>query len=122
MREGSVAERRNGVLISQDDGEAVAYALWKLQERGRMFVSPNEPVYEGMIVGIHNRDNDLVVNPIREKKHTNVRASGKDAHIDLVPPSALNLEDAAQFIGDDESVAVTPKYLRLRKLSLKEQA
>src|SRR5690625_844689 len=120
MRQGAVAERRNGVLISQDDGEAVAYALWKLQERGRMFVRPNEPVYEGMIVGIHNRDNDLVVNPIREKKHTNVRASGKDEHIDLVPPIALNLEYAVQFIDDDELVEVTPKSLRLRKRYLKE--
>lgn len=120
MREGSVAERRNGVLISQDDGEAVAYALWKLQERGRMFVSPNEPVYEGMIVGIHNRDNDLVVNPIREKKHTNVRASGKDEHIDLVPPIALNLEYAVHFIDDDELVEVTPESIRLRKRYLKE--
>src|SRR5690606_40669440 len=71
MREGSVGERRNGVLISRDDGAAVAYALWKLQERGRMFVSPQDPVYEGMIIGIHSRDNDLVVNPIREKKLTN---------------------------------------------------
>lgn len=120
MREGAVAERRNGVLISQDNGEAVAYALWKLQERGRMFVQPNEPVYEGMIVGIHNRDNDLVVNPIREKKHTNIRASGKDEHIDLVPPIELNLEYAVQFIDDDELVEVTPESLRLRKRYLKE--
>src|SRR5690625_5909610 len=85
-----------------------------------MCVRPNEPVYEGMIVGIHNRDNDLVVNPIREKKHTNVRASGKDEHIDLVPPIALNLEYAVQFIDDDELVEVTPKSLRLRKRDLKE--
>jgi len=120
MREGAVAERRNGVLISQDNGEAVAYALWKLQERGRMFVQPNEPVYEGMIVGIHNRDNDLVVNPIREKRHTNIRASGKDEHIDLVPPIELNLEYAVQFIDDDELVEVTPESLRLRKRYLKE--
>lgn len=120
MRQGSVAERRNGVLISQDDGEAVAYALWKLQERGRMFVSPNDPVYEGMIIGIHNRDNDLVVNPIREKKHTNIRASGKDEHIDLVPPIELNLEYAVQFIDDDELVEVTPESIRLRKRYLKE--
>ena len=75
-------ERRNGVLVSQDDGDAVAYALWKLQERGRMFVSPGEPVYEGMIVGIHSRDNDLVVNPIKTKQLTNIRASGKDEAID----------------------------------------
>src|SRR5699024_1820645 len=111
---------RNGVLISQDDGEAVAYALWKLQERGRMFVSPNEPVYEGMIVGIHNRDNDLVVNPIREKKHTNVRASCKDEHIDLVPPIALNLENAEHIIDDDELVEVNTESIRLRKRYLKD--
>ena len=120
MREGGVGERRNGVLISQDDGTAVAYALWKLQERGRMFVSPQDPVYEGMIIGIHSRDNDLVVNPIKEKKLTNVRASGKDEHIDLVTPVALNLEYAVEFIADDELVEVTPKSIRLRKRHLQE--
>ena len=120
MREGTVGERRNGVLISQDDGEAVAYAIWKLQERGRMFVSPNDPVYEVMIIGIHSRDNDLVVNPIREKKLTNIRASGKDEHIDLVPPIRLTLEYAVDFIDDDELVEVTPKSIRLRKRYLKE--
>jgi GTP-binding protein len=120
MREGGVGERRNGVLISQDDGGAVAYALWKLQERGRMFVSPGEPLYEGMIIGIHSRDNDLVVNPIKEKKLTNVRASGKDEHIDLVPPIRLTLEYAVEFIGDDELVEVTPKSIRLRKRYLQE--
>ncbi|WP_323017174.1 translational GTPase TypA [Castellaniella sp.] len=120
VREGGVGERRNGVLISQDDGTAVAYALWKLQERGRMFVSPQDPVYEGMIIGIHSRDNDLVVNPIKEKKLTNVRASGKDEHIDLVPPIPLNLEYAVEFIADDELVEVTPKSIRLRKRYLQE--
>ncbi len=120
MREGGVGERRNGVLISQDDGTAVAYALWKLQERGRMFVSPQDPVYEGMIIGIHSRDNDLVVNPIKEKKLTNVRASGKDEHIDLITPIALNLEYAVEFIADDELVEVTPKSIRLRKRYLQE--
>ncbi|MDN5842383.1 MAG: translational GTPase TypA [Alcaligenaceae bacterium] len=120
VREGGVGERRNGVLISQDDGTAVAYALWKLQERGRMFVSPQDPVYEGMIIGIHSRENDLVVNPIKEKKLTNVRASGKDEHIDLVPPVALSLEYAVEFISDDELVEVTPKSIRLRKRHLKE--
>ena len=120
MREGGVGERRNGVLISQDDGAAVAYALWKLQERGRMFVSPGEPLYEGMIIGIHSRDNDLVVNPIKEKKLTNVRASGKDEHIDLVPPIRLTLEYAVEFITDDELVEVTPKSIRLRKRYLQE--
>lgn len=120
VKEGSVGERRNGVLISQDNGEAVAYALWKLQERGRMFVSPGESLYEGMVIGIHSRDNDLVVNPIREKKLTNVRASGKDEHIDLTPPVKLTLEYAVEFIDDDELVEVTPKSIRLRKRYLQE--
>jgi GTP-binding protein len=120
VRAPDLGERRNGVLISQDEGEAVAYALWKLQERGRMFVSPGEKLYEGMIVGIHSRDNDLVVNPIREKKLTNVRASGKDEHIDLVPPIKLTLEYAVEFIADDELVEVTPQTIRLRKRFLKE--
>ncbi|MCA3217490.1 MAG: translational GTPase TypA [Burkholderiales bacterium] len=119
-RVGGVGERRNGVLISQDDGEAVAYALWKLQERGRMFVSPGEKLYEGMIIGIHSRDNDLVVNPIKEKKLTNVRASGKDEAIDLTPPIKLTLEYAVEFIADDELVEVTPQSIRLRKRFLKE--
>jgi len=115
-----IDEHRNGVLVSQDDGEAVAYALWKLQERGRMFVSPGEPVYEGMIVGIHSRDNDLVVNPIRTKQLTNIRASGKDEAILLTPPIALTLEYAVEFIGDDELAEITPKSIRLRKRFLKE--
>jgi len=117
---GEIAERRNGVLVSQDEGVAVAYALWKLQERGRMFVSPGDPVYEGMIVGIHSRDNDLVVNPIRTKQLTNIRASGKDEAIDLTPPIALTLEYAVEFIGDDELVEITPKSIRLRKRHLRE--
>jgi GTP-binding protein len=119
-KSGGVGERRNGVLVSQDDGDAVAYALWKLQERGRMFVSPGDKLYEGMIIGIHSRDNDLVVNPIREKKLTNVRAAGKDEHIDLVPPIRLTLEYAVEFIADDELVEVTPQSIRLRKRYLKE--
>ena len=117
---GEIEDRRNGVLVSQDDGAAVAYALWKLQERGRMFVSPNEPLYEGMVIGIHTRDNDLVVNPIKEKKLTNVRASGKDDAIDLVPPIKLTLEYAVEFIADDELVEVTPQSIRLRKRYLRE--
>jgi GTP-binding protein len=117
---GDIEERRNGVLVSQDDGAAVAYALWKLQERGRMFVSPGDPVYEGMIIGIHSRDNDLVVNPIRTKQLTNIRASGKDEAIVLTPPIALTLEYAVEFIGDDELVEITPKSIRLRKRHLKE--
>jgi GTP-binding protein len=119
-RPEEMAERRNGVLVSQDDGVAVAYALWKLQERGRMFVHPGDPVYEGMIVGIHSRDNDLVVNPIRTKQLTNIRASGKDEAIDLTPPIGLTLEYAVEFIADDELVEITPKSIRLRKRFLKE--
>jgi GTP-binding protein len=113
-------EHRNGVLVSQDDGEAVAYALWKLQERGRMFVNPGDPVYEGMIIGIHSRDNDLVVNPIRTKQLTNIRAAGKDEAILLTPPIQLTLEYAVEFIGDDELAEITPKSIRLRKRHLKE--
>jgi GTP-binding protein len=120
VSKAEMAERRNGVLVSQDDGVAVAYALWKLQERGRMFVSPGEPVYEGMIVGIHSRDNDLTVNPIRTKQLTNIRASGKDEAIDLVTPIGLTLEYAVEFIADDELVEITPKSIRLRKRHLRE--
>jgi GTP-binding protein len=115
-----IAERRNGVLISSEPGEAVAYALWKLQERGRMFVSPGEQLYEGMIIGINSRDNDLVVNPVRTKQLTNVRSSGKDDAIMLVPPIQVTLESAVEFISDDELVEITPKSIRLRKRYLKE--
>ena len=117
---GNIEGRRNGVLVSQDDGQAVAYALWKLQDRGRMFVSPGDALYEGMVIGIHTRDNDLVVNPVREKKLTNVRASGKDEAIVLTPPIALTLERAVEFIEDDELVEITPQSIRLRKRFLKE--
>ncbi|MBK7022724.1 MAG: translational GTPase TypA [Sulfuritalea sp.] len=117
---GIMAERRNGVLISQDDGAAVAYALWKLQDRGRMFVSPGDPLYEGIIIGIHSRDNDLVVNPIKGKQLTNVRASGTDEAVRLVPPILMTLESAVEFIADDELVEITPKSIRLRKRFLKE--
>ncbi len=117
---GEMAGRRNGVLISQDDGAAVAYAIWKLQDRGRMFVSPGEKLYEGMVIGIHSRDNDLVVNPIKGKQLTNVRASGKDDAILLTPPIALTLEYAVEFIADDELVEVTPQSIRIRKRFLKE--
>ena len=117
---GEMAGRRNGVLISQDDGAAVAYAIWKLQDRGRMFVSHNDPVYEGMIIGIHSRDNDLVVNPIKGKQLTNVRSSGTDEAVRLVPPIQMSLEYAVEFIEDDELVEITPKSIRLRKRYLKE--
>ncbi|MGN6665371.1 MAG: translational GTPase TypA [Trinickia sp.] len=120
VKEGSLGERRNGVLISQDDGAAVAYALWKLQDRGRMFVKPGDALYEGMIIGIHSRDNDLVVNPIKGKQLTNVRASGTDEAVRLVPPIQMSLEYAVEFIDDDELVEVTPQSIRLRKRHLKE--
>ncbi len=112
--------RHNGVLISQEDGEAVAYALWNLEDRGRMFVSPGDKLYEGMIIGIHSRDNDLIVNPIKGKKLTNVRASGTDEAVRLTPPIKLTLESAVEFIDDDELVELTPKTIRIRKRHLKE--
>ncbi len=115
---GEIPDRRNGVLISAEDGEAVAYALWKLQERGRMFVSPGDRVYEGMVIGIHSRDNDLVVNPIKTKQLTNIRAAGKDEAILLTPPIPLTLEYAVEFIADDELVEITPKSIRVRKRHL----
>ncbi|MGD2139662.1 MAG: translational GTPase TypA [Burkholderiales bacterium] len=117
---GDMEERRNGVLVSQDDGAAVAYALWKLQERGRMFISPGEAIYEGMVIGIHSRDNDLVVNPIKGKQLTNIRASGSDEAVRLVPPIELTLEKAVEFIADDELVEITPRSIRIRKRWLKE--
>lgn len=112
--------RRNGVLISSEQGEAVAYALWKLQDRGRMFSSPGDKLYEGMIIGIHSRDNDLVVNPIKGKQLTNVRASGTDEAVRLIPPVQLTLESAVEFIDDDELVEITPKNIRIRKRYLLE--
>lgn len=120
VKDGILGERHNGVLISQDNGDAVAYALWKLQDRGRMFVVPGDPLYEGMIIGIHSRDNDLVVNPIKGKQLTNVRASGTDEAVRLVPAIQMSLEYAVEFIADDELVEVTPKSIRLRKRHLKE--
>ncbi|HSH86826.1 MAG: translational GTPase TypA [Methylophilus sp.] len=112
--------RRNGVLISAEQGEAVAYALWKLQDRGKMFASPGDRLYEGMIIGIHSRENDLVVNPIKGKQLTNVRASGTDEAVRLVPPISISLESAVEFIDDDELVEITPKTIRLRKRYLLE--
>ena len=112
--------RRNGVLISQEHGEAVAYALWNLEDRGRMFVSPGDKLYEGMIIGIHSRDNDLIVNPIKGKKLTNVRASGTDEAVRLTPPIKLTLEYAVEFIDDDELVEITPQSIRIRKRHLQE--
>ena len=112
--------RHNGVLISQDNGEAVAYALWKLEDRGRMFVSPGDKLYEGMVIGIHSRDNDLVVNHIKGKQLTNVRASGTDEAVRLTTPIKLPLESAVEFIDDDELVEITPQSIRVRKRYLTE--
>jgi GTP-binding protein len=117
---GEIGGRKNGVLISQEDGEIVTYALGKLDDRGRMFVKPGDPVYEGMIVGIHSRDNDLVVNAVRTKQLTNFRVSGKEDAIKITPPIQLTLEYAVEFIDDDELVEITPKSIRVRKRFLKE--
>ena len=117
---GEIPGRRNGAMVSQENGEAVGYALFNLQERGRLFVSPGDKVYEGMIVGINSRDNDLIVNPVKTKKLTNVRASGKDDNVLLTPPVKVTLEFAVEFIDDDELVEITPKTVRVRKRHLQE--
>ncbi|MFQ5488246.1 MAG: translational GTPase TypA, partial [Gammaproteobacteria bacterium] len=117
---GDLGQRHNGVLIANGSGKALAYALFNLQERGRMFVGPGEEVYEGMIIGIHSRGNDLVVNPLKAKQLTNIRAAGSDENILLTPAITLTLEQALEFIDDDELVEVTPHHLRLRKKRLKE--
>tara|TARA_B100000575_G_C23117528_1_gene646227 strand:- start:200 stop:2017 length:1818 start_codon:yes stop_codon:yes gene_type:complete len=113
-------QRKNGALVSQETGIINAYALWKIQERGRLFVAPGTEVYEGMIIGIHARPNDLIVNPIKGKKLTNIRASGKDEHIELKNMMELNLEKGLGLLGDDELLEITPKSLRIRKSSLTE--
>lgn len=118
LYKGAIEGRRNGVLISNGDGEAMAYALWNLEERGKMFIHPNELVYQGMIIGEHNRDNDLEVNPLKAKQLSNVRASGKDEAIRLTPPVIMTLEQAISYIQNDERVEVTPKSIRLRKAYL----
>ncbi|MCC5958040.1 MAG: translational GTPase TypA [Rhodobacteraceae bacterium] len=112
---GAIPGRRQGVLISMEDGTAVAFALWNLEDRGRMFINPQEPVYQGMIIGEHSRDNDLEVNPLKGKKLTNVRASGTDDAVKLTPPTIMSLEQAIAYIDDDELVEVTPNAIRLRK-------
>jgi GTP-binding protein len=112
---GAIPGRRAGVLISMEDGEAVAYALWNLEERGRMFIGAQAKVYQGMIIGEHSRDNDLEVNPLKGKKLTNVRASGTDEAVRLTTPITLSLEEAIAYINDDELVEVTPESIRLRK-------
>ncbi len=117
---GLAARRQAGALISNATGKTVAYALFNLQDRGRLLVHPGIDVYEGMVVGLHSRGNDLTVNPLREKKLTNIRAAGSDENILLTPPTQLSLEQALQFINADELVEVTPKSIRVRKLLLKE--
>ena len=120
MKTGDVAKRQSGVLISMVNGTIWGYALFNLQERGRMFVSPQTEVYEGMIVGQNSRSDDMVVNPTKAKQLTNVRASGTDDAIILTPPIIFTLEQALEFIEDDELVEVTPKSIRLRKKYLTE--
>lgn len=115
---GDIPGRRNGALIANDQGEAVAYALFNLQDRGMMFIHPQEPVYMGMIVGEHSRDNDLEVNVLKGKKLTNVRASGSDEAVVLTPPRRMSLEEMMAYINEDEVLEVTPKNLRLRKIHL----
>ena len=116
----NIAQRRNGVLIANRRGRSLGYALFNLQERGRLYVGPGDEVYEGMVVGIHSRGNDLVVNPMKAKQLTNIRAAGSDENILLTPKIRLSLEQAMEFINDDELVEVTPKHIRLRKKLLKE--
>ena len=116
---GAIEGRRNGVLISNGDGTAVPYALWNLEERGVMFITPGEAVYEGMIIGENAKPDDLDVNPLKAKQLTNIRAAGKDEAVKLTPPRRLTLEQAIAYIGDDELVEVTPKSIRLRKIALK---
>src|SRR5262249_11436648 len=120
--EGEIPHRANGVLVSQDNGRAVAFPLWKLQEPAPVVVDPGDEVYEGMIVGENVRDNDMVVNPIKEKKLTNIRTTSADEHIVLQPPRRMSLEQALEYIEDDEYVEVTPKVIRLRKITLSETA
>ena len=120
IKKGSYGQRINGVLIANGMGKVLGYALFNIQERGRLFIGPGEEVYEGMIIGIHSRDNDLVVNPLKGKQLTNIRAAGTDENIILTPPIRLSLEQALEFIDDDELVEVTPNFIRLRKKRLLE--
>ncbi|RKZ42825.1 MAG: translational GTPase TypA [Gammaproteobacteria bacterium] len=120
IKPGTIAQRTNGVLISKAEGKSLGYALFNLQPRGRLLIGPGEKVYEGMIIGIHSRGNDLIVNPLKAKQLTNIRAAGTDENILLTPPIKMTLEQAIEFIDDDELVEVTPKAIRLRKQLLKE--
>jgi GTP-binding protein len=120
VKKGSFGSRINGVLIANGPGKVLAYALFNLQDRGRLFIGPGEEVYEGMVIGIHSRDNDLVVNPLKAKQLTNIRAAGTDENLILTPPIRMSLEQALEFIDDDELVEVTPNHIRLRKKLLAE--
>ncbi len=120
LKVGDFGKRQNGVMIANGMGKAVGFSIFNLQDRGRMFIGHNDDVYEGMVIGIHSRDNDLVVNPLKGKQLTNVRASGTDEAINLVPPIRMSLEQALEFIGDDELLEVTPKSIRVRKKLLLE--
>ena len=120
VKPGEIGQRINGVLVSNGEGKSLGYALFNLQERGRLLIGPGEDMYEGMIIGLHSRSNDLVVNPLKAKQLTNIRAAGSDENILLTPPIRLSLEQALEFIDDDELVEVTPKAIRLRKQFLKE--
>jgi len=120
LKKGDFGSRNNGVLIANGPGKALAYALFNLQERGRLFIGHGEEVYEGMIIGIHSRSNDLVVNPLKAKQLTNIRAAGSDENILLTPPIRMSLEQALEFIDEDELVEVTPNHIRLRKKMLAE--
>jgi len=120
MKPGDIGMRNNGVLVSMVKGKALAYALFTLQERGRLFIDPNVEVYEGMIIGLHSRENDLVVNPTKAKQLTNIRAAGNDENILLTPPVRHSLEQAMEFIDGDELVEITPNHIRLRKQYLTE--
>jgi GTP-binding protein len=120
MKQGSFGKRNNGVLIANGVGKAVGFAIFNLQERGRMFIGHGDEVYEGMVIGIHSRDNDLVVNPLKGKQLTNVRASGSDEAISLTPPIRMSLEQSLEFIDEDELLEVTPESLRVRKKLLLE--
>jgi len=120
IKEGDFGKRSNGVLVANSMGKAVAFSIFNLQDRGRMFIGHNDDVYEGMVIGIHSRDNDLVVNPLKGKQLTNVRSSGTDEAIALVPPIRMSLEQALEFLGEDELLEVTPKSIRVRKRLLLE--
>jgi GTP-binding protein len=118
--EKPLAERTSGVMVSNAQGQALAYALWNLQERGRLFIGPGDEVYEGQVVGESARDGDMVVNPLKGKKLTNIRTQSKDDNVLLTPATRMSLEQAMEYIGDDELVEVTPKNIRLRKRHLSE--